>query len=272
LRRLRLRGISLVAATTVVAALMPGIARADPIAPAALLPALNLYIDALTAGHAAAQVCADAKSPARDEAEWAKAKAVLVATLWASGFPTDFTNQATTRLSASAPAAKLDCGSDAVFAGFGDADHEGWLKDVGHGISGMDLTPVSQPVGDTQWQAIRNAIAREMPLQKRALECLATTMPGLILVAVHDWDEMLLKIGGKLVTAGLPRDQVAATLRAAEANSLWKRADPDGAAALAVSCAADNTWSDRFFQLGFMNLGGEVDKLLPPPLPDSDNN
>jgi hypothetical protein len=65
---------------------------------------------------------------------------------------------------------------------------------------------------------------------------------------------------------------VSATLSAAEANSLWKRANPDAASALAASCAADNTWSDRFFELGFMNLGGEVDKLLPPPTADTDNN
>jgi hypothetical protein len=97
-------------------------------------------------------------------------------------------------------------------------------------------------------------------------------MPQLILVAVHDWDAMIIRIGEKLAAAGLPRDQVSATLSAAEANSLWKRADPDAVAALTVSCAADNTWSDRFFELGFMNLGGEVDKLLPPLRSDSDNN
>jgi hypothetical protein len=176
--------------------------EADPIDPSVLVPALGVYIDAIVGGHAAAQVCAAAKSPARDGAEWAKARAVLLATLWANGFPTDFVNDATRRLNTSMPPSKPDCDDAAVIAEFGDADHEGWLKDVGHGISGMDLTPISEPVSDEQWQAIKDAIAKELPLQKRGLDCVGVTMPQLILVAVHDWDAMIIKIGGKLRPPG----------------------------------------------------------------------
>ena len=251
-------------------ALVP--AEADPIAPAALVPALNVYVDALVAGHGVAEVCADANSPARDEAGWVKARAVFLATLWANGFPSDFVNDATKRLDAPAPTATPDCNGEAVFAEFGDADHEGWVKDVGHGISGMELTAIAEPVSSEQWQAIQDAIAKELPLQKRGLDCVAVAMPDLIVVAVHDWDAMLVKMGGELVAAGLPRDQVTAPLSAAEANSLWKRAAPDAAAALAVSCAADKAWSDRFFNLESFALGDTVEKLLPASPSDPDNN
>jgi hypothetical protein len=58
--------IALVAIASLVSAAR---AEADPIDPSVLVPALGVYIDAIVGGHAAAQVCADAKSPARDEAE-----------------------------------------------------------------------------------------------------------------------------------------------------------------------------------------------------------
>jgi hypothetical protein len=55
---------------------------------------------------------------------------VLLATLWANGFPTDFVNDATSRLNAPVSPSKPDCDDAAVFAEFGGADHEGWLKDI----------------------------------------------------------------------------------------------------------------------------------------------
>lgn len=247
-------------------------ALADPVAPSVMVPALNLYVDSIAAGHYEAAACTPANSPARDEAGWAKAKAVLIATLWANGFPADFVGGAETRLDAPAPAAKPDCDDKAVFANFGEAFHQGWPATIGDAIHRMDLTPVDTPVSADQWQAIKAAIAAELPLEARGFDCLGATMPGLLLVAVHDWDAQLIKIGGKLAAAGLPRDEVAATLSAAEANSLWHRAAPDALAALVKSCDDDKTWQDRFFNLESLSLGDTIDKLLPPQPPDADNN
>ena len=81
---------------------------------------------------------------------------------------------------------------------------------------------------------------------------------------------MILKIAGKLVAAGLPRDEISAVLSAAEANSLWHRAAPDALAALRASCSADQAWNDRVYNLEFLAVGDTVDKLLPAPADSAD--
>ena len=143
---------------------------ADAIAPASLVPALQVYVDRLAAGHLGAAACDDPGSPARDETAWTKARAILLATLWANGFPAD--NDLAVRLDAPAPAAKPDCLDPALSDSMATAEHEGWVKTVGHAISGMDLAAVSEPVGPDKWQAIKDAIAGDLPKQARMLDCM----------------------------------------------------------------------------------------------------
>ena len=93
------------------AALLLGIAPAvaSPLAPVSLLPALDVYVDALAAGHNAALACAAVWPPMKvTEAGWTQARSILVATLWANDFPIDFVRTATQRLDAP-PGAKPDC-------------------------------------------------------------------------------------------------------------------------------------------------------------------
>jgi hypothetical protein len=248
--------------------LMATAANADPINPAVLVPALDVYVDAATADHAAGLACANPQSRARDEGDWNAAKAIFIATLWANAFPTDFVKGAAARFDAT-PSVKPDCSDKDTLERIRDPDHEGWPAYLAHALSGMDLKPVL-PVAPERWQAIKDAIAERLPMQKRTLDCLAVVSPEFLPVAVHDWDQMLAGIGSKLASAGLPRDEVAATIGAAEANALWKRAAAGDIAAIKADCAKDLVWSDYFFQLGFINLAGDVDKLLPPP--SSDNN
>ncbi len=238
-------------------------AEADAISPASLVPALRVYVDNLAAGHAAATLCDPPQSLARDEAAWAKAKGILVSTLWANGFPADAVNDLTRRLKAPAPATKPDCTDQAVIGSIATPAHEGWLAGVNRAISGMQLVAVAEPVGDAQWQAIKDAIAEDTPKEARMLDCIEATLPDLMPLAVHDWDAMIAKVAEKLVDAGLPRDQITALLSAAEANALWHPAAPDALAELQRSCAADQTWSDRMYQLAFFAIGNTVDKLLP---------
>ncbi len=240
-------------------------AGAGQIAPVSLVPALDLYVNSLIAGHAAALACAEPSSPARDEAGWSQAKAVLLATLWANGFPTDFVRSATTRLDAPAAADTPDCNSEATADSFATPRHEGWVKTIGHALSGMELTPIDQPVGAEAWGEIRAAVAKELPLQARMFDCVAVAIPDLMPVAVHDWDQMVVETGGKLVGAGLPHDEITTVLSAAEANSLWHRADASAVASLRQSCAGDKSWDDRLFNLEFLGLRDAVAKLLPAP-------
>jgi hypothetical protein len=74
---------------------------------------------------------------------------------------------------------------------------------------------------------------------------------------------MLTGVSAKLAAAGLPRDEVAATIGAAEANALWKRTAEGDIETVRSDCAKDNAWSDRFFGLKFLSLAATVDQLLP---------
>ena len=239
-----------------------GPALADPIQPGSLVPALDVYVDAVAAGHAAAASCAAAKSPARDAADWEQAKAMFVATLWASGFPVTFARTAGQRLDA-APAGKVNCTDPALAGSLAAAEREGWVKAMQHPLLGMDLKIIDHPVSAEGWNRIKAAFASEISAQKRLFDCVAVTYPELLPAAVHDWDQMLAQIGSKLSGAGLPRDEVAAQLSTAEANSLWHRVAPDAEAGLRDSCAKETAWNERLSMLQYLRLQDEVDKLLP---------
>jgi len=255
----RLAGAALVGA----AACVGGPATADPIAPAALVPALNVYVDSLVLAHAAAAACTDATSPARDDAAWQAAKATFVATLWASGFPIDFVRTASRELDAEPGKAKPDCQSPAVIAALRVPAQEGWLATIQHPLASMDLKPILEPVSATAWGKIKAAFTADLPRQQRLFECVAVSVPDLMPAAVHDWDQALSGIGVKLVTAGVPRDEVSAELSTAEANTIWHRAPPDAEAELRDSCSKEQAWSSRLQSQGFMTLGATIDALLP---------
>ncbi|HTJ57780.1 MAG TPA: hypothetical protein VL418_09495 [Devosiaceae bacterium] len=238
-------------------------ALAAPIAPGALVPALDVFVDAIADGHTVA-ACAPAKSPARDEANWASAKAVLVATLWASGFPIDFVRTVGQRLDASVPSAKPDCSNPVLLGDLALASADGWVKAVERPLAGMDLKIIDNPLSPTAWAAIKADFAKETTGQQRMLSCIAVIDPAGLPQVVHDWDQMILGIGQKLVDAGLPRDEVSAQLSAAEANSIWHRVAPDAEAELRDSCVKDKVWFTRFTQFDYSALTGQVDKLLAP--------
>ncbi len=237
-------------------------ADAAPVAPSVLVPALGVYVDALAGDHAAALACATPQSRTRDEESWRAAKAIFLATLWANGFPPDFVTEATLRFDA-VPAVKPDCSDKDTLERIRDPDHEGWPAYLAHALSGMDLKPVF-PLTPERWQAVKDAIGKALPAQKRTFDCLAAVSPEFLPLAVHDWDQMLTGVGSKLAAAGLPRDELAATIGAAEANALWHRPAAGDVAGLKADCGKDLGWSDRFFGLQYLSLAGAVDGLLPP--------
>ena len=242
---------------------------AEPIAPASLVPSLDVYVDWIVGGHATAAVCAAAKSPARNETAWTDAKAVFVATLWANGFPIDFVRTVTQRLDVPPAASKPDCTSQLAYATYGGADHDGWLKTLGYALSGLNLAVIAQPVAPEKWAAIKAAINKEIPLEGRLLDCVAVADPEVMPMAVHDWDDMIVQIGTKLAAAGLPRDEISAALSAAEANSIWHRAALADEAKLRDNCMHDLDWQTQFAQFDNLGLGVTITKLLPPPAPAS---
>jgi hypothetical protein len=244
--------------------LSSGPARAAPVAPAALVPALDVYIDALVAGHSAAGACAPATSPARDEAAWVKGKAILVASLWANGFPVDFVRTATQRLDAPpAAATKPNCADPALAGELGWPDQSGWVEVMTAGLKGMSLSVVAEPVEASTWAGIKGLIAKLLPDEKRLLDCNAVMYPETLPSLVHDWDEMIGKIGVALAAAGLPRDEVGAALGGAEANQLWHRVAADAEAALRDSCRGDKAVEAALANFGYGGLATEVEKLLP---------
>ena len=253
------------AALTGAALCVSGTAFAAPIDPTALLPALDVYVDSVVAGHAAAATCAGPKSPASDEAGWSQGKAVFIATLWANGFPINFVRTASQRLDAAPPAGAKppDCSDPALLGELGVPSQEGWLLAMQQPLSGMELSIITDPVTPTAWADIRTKIGAELPVEKRLLDCVAVSEPGILPFLVHDWDQMLGQIRQRLTESGLPRDEVSAALSAGEANTLWHRAAPAGEAELRDSCAKDKDWRDRLGQMSFGRLKDIVDKLLP---------
>ena len=246
-------------------------ASAAPVAPATLLPALDVYVDALVAGHAAAS-CAPAKSPVYDEVAWGKAKAILVASLWAGGFPIDFVRTASQRLDAAAAAAKPNCSDPALAGELGWPDRDGWVEVVEQGLKGMELAVVADPVDPKTWSDIKDLVAKAVPGEKRLLDCVAVSYPETLPAMVHDWAAMLGKTGAALAAAGVPRDELSALLSSADVGQLWHRVAPQGEAELRDSCTKDAAFQASLANFGFGGLGGEIEKLLPAPASDNGGN
>jgi hypothetical protein len=259
------------AAALVIASLsmLPAQAAMTSVTPGAMAPALGVYVDALVRAHAAALACAAPNSPVRDDTAWVRAKAVFIATLWANGFSPDFIKEAGARLDGPQPGAKPDCKDPVATSDLDFVEGSGWGKEIERVFSSIELTAIAAPVSAGQWQAIKDAVAAELPAEKRLLECTAVALPTLMPNVVHDWDDMLAKVAGKLIAAGLPRDEISALIGSAEANVLWRRPPADAVAALATSCAGDEAWSRRLYNFEFLGLGSDVDKLLPHPAADA---
>jgi hypothetical protein len=247
---------------------LPARSGSSTVLPGALAPALGLYVDALLEDRAAALACAKSDSPALDETAWQRAKASFVATLWANGFAPDFIKNAQARLDAPVTPASEACTDASIASDLGYVQSSGWPKEIARVFSGVDIAVIANPVSPAQWKAIKDAIAADLPAQKRMLECAAVILPSLMPISVHDWDDMLAKVATKLLAAGLPRDEVTTVVSGAEANVLWHRAPLDAVPALKASCAKEEAWSRRLYNLEFAALGADIDKLLPTPPED----
>jgi hypothetical protein len=213
--------------------------------------------------------CAKPSSPALNDASWQRAKASFVATLSVNGFAPEFIRDVSARLDRPVTPSKDACNDPTTASDLGFVAKSGWEKQISRVFAGIGIEAIANPVSPPQWQAIREAIAADLPAQKRMLECVAVSLPSLMPVAVHDWDDMLAKVAAKLIAAGAPRDEVASVIGAAEANVLWHRAEPGAVASLRTSCAGDAAWDRRLFNLEIFTLSADVDKLLPPPPEDA---
>jgi len=247
-----------------------GVAVADPVAPTVMVLALDVYVDSVVAAHNGALSCAKPDSRARDEQEWTSARGAFVATLWANGFPADFVAGADKRLAA-APV-QTSCEDPDAFS-FAGAENDGWQKTLGYPLQAMQLQIVAEAVPPETWASIKSLVVQVLPQQARLFECMAVVYPAAMPSMVHDWDDMIVRLGGRLVGAGLPRDEITAMLSPAEANALWHRASPEKVGDLTNSCKADQAWQDNFASFGFLGLGSRISDMLPkPPTPSADDS
>ncbi|MBN9009077.1 MAG: hypothetical protein J0H63_02715, partial [Rhizobiales bacterium] len=138
----------------------------------------------------------------------------------------------------------------------------GWPKEVHRVFGALDLRIVENPVPAERWAKIRTVIADELAAETRELTCLAAVDPAILPVLVHDWDEMIVKLGTTLVAAGIPRPEILAALGNADANALWKPAAADALPALRKSCMDDQAWSDRLATFRSLALGSSVERIL----------
>ncbi len=116
---------------------------------------------------------------------------------------------------------------------------EGWAGTVAETLEHVGLTLVAAPVSTENWAAIRAALKADAEPQGRVFECVGATQPSTLPVLVRDWNAMVIGIGRRLVSAGLPRDEIATALDAVDANQLWHRPDPRALPQLRKDCEAD---------------------------------
>jgi hypothetical protein len=246
-------------------------AFAAPIDPSELVPALDLYVDDVIAGYAAAS-CAGPKSPAASADDWHKATSEFIATLWANGFPINFVRTAQQRFNGATAAKDPNCKDPALLSDLAYASQVGWVKALEDPLEGMRLTIVTQPVSAATWGAVKKLIDDDLKAQKRLFACLAVTYTMELPGEIAGWDQTIQDLDRRLVAAGLPRDEVASELSAADAAGLWHRAPPNTEAGLRDSCAKDRSWASRQTSLESRSLTSRVEQLLPPlPTPPDDD-
>jgi hypothetical protein len=238
-------------------------AQADDIPPSQYIPVLDFYADSLVTARSIAAVCAPSSSPARDDKAWEEAAAILVASLWADGFPADFVKSVKARLDHPVIPAKIDCDSGSKIDQLAGSENDGWVQRVKGMLKSTGLRAVEAPVSDAQWKEIKAAIEGDLPAQAKLFDCVGAFGFGLLPTLIHDWNRMLIEVGQKLVAAGLPRDEVSAELNAADANHLWHKPDAAGLASLRRSCKEDQSWYERFSAMSYAVIIAEVDKRLP---------
>ncbi|MEJ0097580.1 MAG: hypothetical protein WDM84_06160 [Bauldia sp.] len=123
-----------------------------------------------------------------------------------------------------------------------------------------------------QWQAIKAAIAAELPLEARGFDCLGRDHAGTVAGGGARLGRATDQDRRQACRCGLPRDEVAATLSAAEGEFALAPGGARRAGRARQILRRRQTWQDRFFNLESLSLGDTIDKLLPPQPPDADNN
>lgn len=238
-------------------------AQADEVPPLQYLPVLDFYADSLVMARSIAAVCAPPSSPARDDKAWEEAAAILVASLWADGFPADFVRSVKARLDRPLIPAKIDCNNGSKIDELAGSEDEGWVQLIKGMLKGTGLRAIEAPVSDAQWREIKATIEGDLPAQTKLFDCVGAVGFGLLPTLIHDWNGMLIEVGQKLIAAGLPRDEVSAELNAADANHLWHKPDAATLASLRRSCKEDKSWYERLATMSYAGISVEVGKRLP---------
>lgn len=204
---------------------------------------LEVFLDGLADHRRAHHECRPEKVAEGEAEAWAQARAVIVATLWANGFPADFVESAEARLDA--PGREPDCSSE-ILRDWLDLvpEEDGWTVVATEALDSVRLRVIGNPPPPERWAAVQAAFAEELPAKSRAMACLAALEPLDLPHIAGPWNAYLVEIGQSLVTAGYPRAAVVAEIEAAEANALLQAALSGDRDALRLSCEEDQDWYD----------------------------
>jgi hypothetical protein len=196
-------------------------------------------------------------------AGWTEWRRTLVALLWANDFPPDHVNAMALRTDP----AKLDPKSGAGPCDSAEAKQRAdgfvaatWAAELRATFRRQGLVSDIAAPTEEQTRRLRDVVAKHRPAQARMLTCLGLTQPQFLGLAMQDWAKYVA--GGRLAAqaSGLPRDMLPSLFDPIEPNALLS--SPRDRAEAAKSCAADQTWQDRYALFMPAAFAGDIREIF----------
>ena len=189
--------------------------------------------------------CGSPKDVAAEPANWEKATAIFVATLWANNIHADTVRAVGTILDGE-PAMAPDCKDARILEMVEMAAAEDWTVRIAWLLEKLGFTPVAEPPDLTRWSEISTIVTEEAKVAGHFLTCMAVHYPIFLPQEIKDWDDLLVRFGQELVAKGFPRDEVVALMTGAASEKIWTRASGEAAMSLKADCNADAKWYDNW--------------------------
>jgi hypothetical protein len=248
----------------VVVATLAGVGpgKAQQIAPETYVPMIGVYVDALVEEHLLALRCApETMRPGGRLYDWDQARATLVASLSAGGYPDDLVRDVDRRMSVQAKQAPCDEAAAAKYEQSPIAT--GTLQWTERLLGALGVAIVTPP-DKASWDRIAAVFEEQRKLQAREFACMAVTSPLDMPVPMAQWNQMIIAVGETLIARGYPKADVVAEIEAGDPNRLWQRVAEDERQALIADCEKDDDWAKRYYEYRSGTLQRDIEALLPP--------